>query len=165
MVLITLSLFFLIDSLPHCLHCLAKMTSTFLKHLRSSFNLTLSPHFFKLYFIDYAISCPDFPPFAPLHLAFPTPSDNPHTICSCPWVTHISSLATPFPILYCISPWLFYLYCLIPSLLHIFPHKPLPSGNHQNAQVRLTRLEGNVKYLNVAIGCQTSGWKLKNCIR
>ena len=48
--------------------------------------------------------------FFPLH---PPPPSNPHSLrqfphhCSCPWVMCISSLATPFPILYFISPWLY----------------------------------------------------------
>ena len=55
--------------------------------------------------------------------------------CSCPWIMHMSSLATPFPILYRTSHGYSvttYLYFLIPLALHPFPHSPLPSGNHQN---------------------------------
>ena len=56
--------------------------------------------------------------------------------CSCPWVMCVSSLATPFPILYFTSPWLFVttnLYFLIPSPLHPLPYNTLPSGNHQKS--------------------------------
>ena len=38
-------------------------------------------------------------PFAPLHPVSPMPSGN-SPFRSCPWVMHISSLATPFPILF-----------------------------------------------------------------
>ena len=54
----------------------------------------------------------------------------------CLWVMCISSLATPFPILYFTFPWLFcnYLFVLLNSLISSsIPHTPLPSGNHQNA--------------------------------
>ena len=67
-----------------------------------------------------------FPPFAPLHPAPPTPSGN-H--CSCPWVMDISSLATPFPILYFISPWLLcnYLFVLLnPLICSPIPTHPPP---------------------------------------
>ena len=71
----------------------------------------------------------------------PPPFNNPHSLslsphhCSCPWVIHVSSLATPFPILEFISHGYSvttYLYFLIPSPLHPFSPTPLPSGNHQN---------------------------------
>ena len=82
-------------------------------------------------------SCPAFSPFATLHPEPPTPSSNPPTIdCSCPWVMCLSSLATPFSILYCTSPWLFcnYLFVLLNSLtsspLHPFSLFPLPPGTH-----------------------------------
>ena len=54
--------------------------------------------------------------------------------CSCPWVMHISSVATPFPILYFITPWLLcnYLFVLLYPLTSS-PLPPQPSGNHQNA--------------------------------
>ena len=90
-------------------------------------------YFFILFYWLCNYSCPDFSAFAPpppstLHSLRPSPHH-----CSCPWVMHVSSLATSFPILYFISPLLFstYLYFLIPSLLHPFP-TPLPSDNHQN---------------------------------
>ena len=73
-------------------------------------------------------------------LCLPPPStpstliQSPH-LCLYPSVTHISSLATPFP--YCsLHPQGYsvttYLY-LIPSPLHPFPPTPLVSGKHQNA--------------------------------
>ena len=62
-------------------------------------------------------SCPNFSPFSSLHLvpSFP-PAILP--LSSCPWVVHISSLATPFPILFLTSPVYFVptnLYFLIPA--------------------------------------------------
>ena len=64
----------------------------------------------------------------------PPPSSTYHCLrqsphhCSCPWVMHISFLATPFPILYCISPWLFcnYLFVLL-NALTFSPTPPHPS--------------------------------------
>ena len=58
-----------------------------------------------------------------LPLCPPSPSDPyflrlpPHH-CSCPWVMHVSSLASPFPTLYFTSPWLFcnYLFILLNPL-------------------------------------------------
>ena len=78
-----------------------------------------SPSFhFSLYFIDYAITV--FLIFSPLPPSHQHPSltqTTPHH-CSCPWVMHISSLATPCPILYFTSPWLFcnYLFVLLNPL-------------------------------------------------
>ena len=69
------------------------------------------------------------PPSTPYSL-----KQSPHH-CSCPWVMHISSSATPFPILYCTSPWLFCncLFVLVnPLTSSPIPPLPLPSGNHQN---------------------------------
>ena len=98
-------------------------------------NLDFKFIFFKLYFIDYAIIVAlIFPPLPPTHPASPTPSQSPRH-CSCPWVMHISSLATPFPILYFISPWLFcnYLFVLLnPPTSSPLPPHPHPSENHQN---------------------------------
>ena len=86
--------------------------------------------------IDYAITVV---PIFPLCLPPPSTShplrQSPHH-CSCPWVMCISSLATPFPILYFISLWLLsnYLFVLLHPLTSspILPH-PLPSGSHPYA--------------------------------
>ena len=55
---------------------------------------------------------------------------SPHH-CSCPWVMHISSLASPFPILYFRSPWLYcnYLFVFNPLTSSPILPFPLPSGN------------------------------------
>ena len=69
-------------------------------------------------------------PFAPLHPVHPhSLRQSPHH-CSCPWVMHTGSLATPF-FLYCtLHPHGYSvatcLYFLIPSPLHPFPHMPPP---------------------------------------
>ena len=79
--------------------------------------------FFKLYFIDYAITVfPNFPPLSPS-----TPSGNPHTTVhvhgSCIYVLWLLRF------LYCIL-YLHgysvtnYLYFLTPSPLHLFPTSP-----------------------------------------
>ena len=69
--------------------------------------------FLKMYFTDYAITIvPFFLPFIPLHPAPPLPSAFPIPLSSCPWVIHISSLASPFPILFLTSSCLFCTYHL-----------------------------------------------------
>ena len=61
--------------------------------------------FFKLYFINYAIIVvPFFPLLSPFTSAPYSLRQSPHH-CSCPWVICVSSLAAPYPILYCTSPW------------------------------------------------------------
>ena len=68
--------------------------------------------------------------FLPL---FAPSTQQPHSLrqspndCSCPWVIHISSLATLFPILQFISPWLFcnYLFLLLKPLTSS-PNVPNP---------------------------------------
>ena len=68
---------------------------------------SFSFYFKKLLIIDYAtIVVPIFPPRPPSTQHPQSLRQSPHH-CSCPWVMHISSLATSFPILYFISPRLF----------------------------------------------------------
>ena len=73
--------------------------------------------FFKniFYWLCY-YNCPISPPFIPLHPAHPLPLTFP-SFSSCPWVIHISSLASPFPILFLPSPCLFSTY----HLCFLFP--------------------------------------------
>ena len=74
-----------------------------------------------IYFIDYAITVVlfflPFLPFYPLPLL---PPAFPH-LTSCPWVIHISSWASPFPILFLTFPSIF---CTIYASysLYLFPH-------------------------------------------
>ena len=56
---------------------------------------------YKIYFIDYAITV--VPIFLPLPFSAqypPVPSSSPYPPSSCPWAMYISSLASPFPILF-----------------------------------------------------------------
>ena len=78
--------------------------------------------FLKLNFIDYAITVvPIFPPW-------PLSTQQPHSLrqsphhCSCLWIIRISTLATPFPILY--TPWLFCNYLFV--FLNSFTFLPIP---------------------------------------
>ena len=73
------------------------------KNFWSAFSLFLSMFYWFCYY-----SCPIFSPF---HSPLPctAPSSLP-PIGSCPWIIHISSLASPFPILFLTSPCLFCTY-------------------------------------------------------
>ena len=73
-------------------------------------------------------------PFAPLCAVslFPPAIPPPHS--SRPWVMHISSLASPFPILFLTSPYLFCAYQLcflspVPFFLIIHLYLPLPTNS------------------------------------
>ena len=88
----------------------------------------------------------------------PPPHSTPHSLrpsphcCSCPWVMHINSLATPFPMLYFTSPWLFcnYLFVLLnPLTSSPIPPQPLPSSNLQKA----LRIHDSVSVLLVCLVC------------
>ena len=80
-----------------------------------------------IHFIDYAITVvPLSLPF--IHLFPVAPSHQHPHLSSCPWVTHISSLASPFPILFLTYPCLFCTY----NLCFLFPvpfppFTPLPN--------------------------------------
>ena len=73
--------------------------------------------FFEVYFIDYAITVVPFisPLYPPALPSLPQPAFP--ALSSCPWVIHISSLASPFPILFVTSPYLFCTY----HLCFLFP--------------------------------------------
>ena len=90
---------------------------------------------FKLYFIDYAITVVlIFTSLLPSTQHPPLPQQSPH-YCSCPWVMCMCSLATPFPMRYFTSPWLFcnYLSVLLnPLTSSPFHHTALQSSNQQN---------------------------------
>ena len=61
-------------------------------------------------------------PFIPLHPAyFLPPAFPPPQLSSCPWVVHISSLTSPFPILFLTSPCLFCTYHLCFLFPILFP--------------------------------------------
>ena len=83
---------------------------------------------FLVYFIDYVTTVV---PILPLFFHLPStalPSRNP-ALSSCPWVVHINSLASPFPILFLTFPCLFCSYRLC-FLFHI--PLPLPTNNPPN---------------------------------
>ena len=80
--------------------------------IKCSFLLLFYLYLFLIYFIDYAVTVVPFisplyspQPCTPLPPAFPP-------LSSCPWVVHVSSLASPFPILFLTSPCLFCTYHL-----------------------------------------------------
>ena len=90
--------------------------------------------FFKIYFIDYAIIVVSiFPPL-------PSSTQYLHSLqqsllSSCPWVMHISSLATPLPILFLTSPCLLCTYWILllnPCTLSLLLFLPPPSFNPPN---------------------------------
>ena len=84
---------------------------------------------FLVYFIDYAITVATFssPLYHPL-LCNPLPTSIAHTLSSCPWVVHISSLSSPFHILFLTFPCLFCTYHL--CFLFPLPFYPLPLLPH-----------------------------------
>ena len=76
-----------------------------------------------------------FSPFAPLHPVPPILSSNPPHLSSCLWVMHVSSLASPFSILFLTSLCLFFTYLFVllnPYTLSSILLLPLPTGNHLN---------------------------------
>ena len=82
----------------------------------------------KIFFIAFAITVvPSFPSFPPSTKHLPLPQTIPTPLFMA-WVIHINSLATPFPILYFTSPWLFCnsLFVLLHPLTSspILPHFP-----------------------------------------
>ena len=87
--------------------------------------------FFKIYFIDYAITVVPFPPlYSPMPCISLPPAFPPFS--SCPWVIHISSLASIFPILFLTSPCLFSTYHLCYLFSVPFPPRSpsyLPTDN------------------------------------
>ena len=85
----------------------------------------LHNNLFKLYFIDYAITVVLISPLRPSSTQYPSlpQAIYPHH-CSRSWVMHVSSLATPFPILCFTSPWLFCNYLFV--LLNPLTSSPIP---------------------------------------
>ena len=102
------------------------------KAYRVNFPPLIYPFYFlKVYFVDYAIMVvPFFSTLFPSAL-YPMPPSFPH-LSSRPWVVHISSLASPFPMLYLTSSCLCctYLLCFLFSVP--FPPSallPHPTGS------------------------------------
>ena len=59
--------------------------------------------FKKIHFIDYVVTVVLIFPPVPSSTQYPHSLQQPPTLSSCPWVVHISSLASPFPILFLTS--------------------------------------------------------------
>ena len=78
--------------------------------------------FFKNILLIMLLQLSHFRPFTQLHPAHPLPPTFP-PYSSCPWVIHISSLASTFPILFLPSPCLFSTYYL--CYLFSVPFPPL----------------------------------------
>ena len=89
-------------------------------------------NYILVYFIDYAITVVPF--FSPLYSPLPCtpfpPTFHPF-LSSCPWVVHISSLASPFPILFLTSPVYFVPTIYASYSLYLSPilSLPLPANN------------------------------------
>ena len=81
---------------------------------------------FLIYLLIMLLQLSHFPPFTPLHLAHLIPPTFP-PYSSCPWVIHIRSLASTFPILFLPSPCLFSTYHL--CYLFSVPFPPLSPSN------------------------------------
>ena len=107
--------------------------------------------FFQIYFIDYATTVAPFSPFSTLRPAHSlSPTFTPFS--SCPWVIHISSLASTFPILFLPSPCLFSTYHL--CYLFSVPFPPLfPSHSPADKPPRDLHLCDSVPVLVVCLFC------------
>ena len=79
---------------------------------RRTSQFSSSSFYFLNVFIDYAITVVPFSPFTPHLHAHPLPPTF-SLFNSCLWVTHISSLASTFPILFLPSPCQFFLFLIL----------------------------------------------------
>ena len=77
---------------------------------------------FKVYFIDYAITVFPIFPLYPRSALHALTLQHSLLLHSCPWVVHINSLNSLFPIPFLTSPHLFYAY----QLCFFFPVPPPP---------------------------------------
>ena len=107
--------------------------------------------FFKYILLIMLLQLSHFPLFTPLHPAHPLPPTFP-PCSSCPWVIHISSLASTFPILFLTSPCLFSTYHL--CYLFSVPFLPL-SPSHSPVDNPSCDLHfcGSVPVLVVCLVC------------
>ena len=114
-------------------------------------NLSLS--FFKLlliYLLIMLLQLPHFPPS--LHSILPTPLSHILPYSSCPWVIHISSLASTFPILFLPSLCLFSTYHLCYLFSVPFPPLSLSHSPVDNPPCDL-QFCGSVPVLVVCLVC------------
>ena len=82
-------------------------------------------YYFKYILLGTLLQLSHFPPFIPLHPVHPLPPTFP-AFSSCPWIIYISSLASPFPILFLTSPIDFVPTNYAAYSMYLFPHSPLP---------------------------------------
>ena len=108
----------------------AMRTQADMDGISNNLQVTLFQYLFlKVYFIDYAITVvPIFFSHLSTSAVHPPPSLMSPALSSCPWVIHIRSLASPFPILFFKSPY------FVPTnyasySLYLFPHSP-PHSPH-----------------------------------
>ena len=105
--------------------------SVLYKHLSGSPTVQEFNGLFKKYILlIMLLQLSQFLPLYPPPPSTPIPSSN-RLLSSCPWATHLSSLASPFPILFLTSPVYFVpanLY-LIPVPFPPFSPLPLPADN------------------------------------
>ena len=99
----------------------------YLQYSRVEYSYIFFIFFLKIYFIDYAITVVPF--FHPLYsppACTSLPPSFPH-LSSSPWVIHVSSLASTFPILFLTFPCLFCTYnssFVFPVPFHLFTPSP-----------------------------------------
>ena len=106
---------------------------------------------FLIYLLIMLLQLSHFPPFTPLHPAHPIPPTFP-PYSSCPWVIHISSLASTFPILFLTLPRLFSTYHLY--YLFSVPFPPLsPSHSPVDYPPYDLHFGGSVPVLLVCLDC------------
>ena len=111
-----------------CLHW-ATLTFSYFKRLGMREN---SDYHFKYILLIMLLQLPHI--FSPLFPSALHPPSHQHSPAprTCPWVIHISSLASPFPILFSTSPCLFFTYnlCfLFPVPFPPFSPYPFPADN------------------------------------
>ena len=100
--------------------------------------------------------------FFPLNPPPPSTSPSlrlsPHH-CSCPWVMCIRSLASPFPILYFTSPWLFwnYLFVLLNPLTSS-PILPYPPSHLFNLGILIMICLGVSLFASVVFDTLCASW-------
>ena len=104
-----------------------------------------------IYLLIMLLQLSHLPTFTPLHPAHPLPPTFP-SYSSCPWVIHISSLASTFPTLFLPSPCLFSTYHLCYLFSVPSPHTPPPTSPVDNPPCDL-HFCGSVPVLVVCLVC------------
>ena len=115
-----------------CTHLLLVFGKSLKFFFNYSFPLLFPLFLFKYILLVMLLQLSHFPLIIPLCPAPHLPPSVPHPLSSCPWVVHISSLASTFPILFLTCPCLFCTYhlCfLFPVPFPAFSPLPLPTDN------------------------------------